>query len=222
MKQATIIIILFTFFGNCKPDFWKEKIYDNYKETVSSVGDLTDEQVLKYIKVVRELHKLGPSLPEKIADHEGDPGMGNAVFTEIEKEIKDGGFKDYTEFVKVNAKVAWAWNVSQGEKGIQDFKTMKDIGVEKLNEALANPNIPEETKVELRKTLAETEANWAKNKKYADMTLTFVKPFTNENDLAVIKRHYKELMEGFTGRSLEELNQIDPKQFLSDFKPSEL
>lgn len=218
-----IAIILLIFLGNidCKLDFWKKKIYDNYKETVSSVGELTDETVLKYIKVVRELHKLGPSIPEKIAGREGDPEVGKEVFSQIEKIIKDGGFKDYTEFVKVNAKVAWAWNTSQGEKGIQNFQTMKEIGVSKLNEALANPNIPEETKVELRKTLAETESNWEKNKYYADLTLNFVKPFTNKNDLDVINRHYKELMEGFTGRSLEELKSIDPNSFLSDFKPSE-
>ena len=221
MRKIAIILILIFTSTYCKLDFWKKKIYDNYKETVSSVGDLNDETVLKYIKVVRELHKLGPSIPEKIAGREGDPEVGEEVFSQIEKIIKDGGFKDYTEFVKVNAKVAWAWNVSQGEKGIQDFQTMKDIGVSKIKEALANPNIPEETKVELRKTLAKTESNWEKNKYYADMTLNFVKPFTNKSDLDVINRHYKDLMEGFTGRTLEELNIIDPKNFLSDFKPGE-
>lgn len=221
MRKIAIILILIFTSTYCKLDFWKKKIYDNYKETVSSVGDLNDETVLKYIKVVRELHKLGPSIPEKIAGREGDPEVGEEVFSQIEKIIKDGGFKDYTEFVKVNAKVAWAWNVSQGEKGIQDFQTMKDIGVSKIKEALANPNIPEETKVELRKTLAETESNWKKNKYYADMTLNFVKPFTNKSDLDFINRHYKDLMEGFTGRTLEELNIIDPKNFLSDFKPGE-
>ena len=221
MRKIAIILILIFTSTYCNLDFWKKKIYDNYKETVSSVGDLNDETVLKYTKVVKELHKLGPSIPEKIAGREGDPEVGEEVFSQIEKIIKDGGFKDYTEFVKVNAKVAWAWNVSQGEKGIQDIQTMKDIGVSKIKEALANPNIPEETKVELRKTLAETESNWEKNKYYADMTLNFVKPFTNKNDLDVINRHYKDLMEGFTGRTLEELNIIDPKDFLSDFKPGE-
>ena len=47
------------------------------------------------------------------------------------------------------------------------------------------------------------------------MTLKFIRPFTNEKDLEVIKKHQKELMEAYSGLSLKKLNEIDASQFLN-------
>jgi hypothetical protein len=43
-----------------------------------------------------------------------------------------------------------------------------------------------------------------KNKSYAEKILNILKPLTNENDIAMIKKHQKALMEGFTGLSYPE------------------
>ena len=201
----TIVIFILMQSFNCK------KIYQMYGQTVSGV-ELTDENIEKYVKAVKALHKLGPNLPEQLAE-KGDSATGMEVFNEIEGVIKDAGFKDYFEFVKINAKVAWAWNVSQGEVGIQKFQIMKDNGIRRMDESIADPQVPEETKEELRKARQEILANWEHNKKYADLTLNFVRPLTNEHDLEIIKRHQKELMEAYTGKPIEELSEIDSNLF---------
>ncbi|TGN17193.1 hypothetical protein [Leptospira idonii] len=188
------------------------KLYEIYDQNVSGV-ELNDDVIRKYVTAVKALHKLGPDIPKKIAE-KNDP-TGLAMFAEIESVIQQAGFKDYAEFVKVNAKVAWAWNVSQGELGIQKFKTMKDQGLIDLEEALNNPNVPEETKIELRKTKDRIINDWAANKKYADIAMKIVKPLTNEHDLEIIKRNQKELMEAYTGISQAKLKEIDPSLFIT-------
>jgi len=202
-----ILLLLFSF--HCK------KIYEMYDRNVSGVV-LTDELIEKYTKAVKSLHKLGPSIPQKLAEKGESEATGIELYNEIDGVIKEAGFKDYSEFVKVNAKVAWAWNVSQGEMGIAKFQGMTDNGVKQMDEAIANPDVPEETKAELRKAKQEILNNWAHNKKYADISMSIVRPLTNQYDLEIIKRHQKELMEAYTGIPQAKLQEIDPSLFISE------
>ncbi len=214
MKRIVIFTMVFLSFSqsfNCK------KIYQMYETNVSGV-ELTDEMIQKYIKAVKALHKLGPSIPQKLAEKGESEATGIELYNEIDSVIKEAGFKDYFEFVKVNAKVAWAWNVSQGELGILRFQMMKDSGLQQMDEAINNPDIPEETKTELRKAKQEIIDTWAHNKKYADISMSIVKPLTNQHDLEIIKRHQKELMEAYTGIPQERLQEIDPSMFISEKK----
>lgn len=130
--------------------------------------------------------------------------------------IKEAGFKDYFEFVKVNAKIAWAWNVSQGELEIERFKGMTDNGVKQMDEAIANPDVPEETKAELRKARQEILDNWAHNKSMRIFPWALFVLFTNRHDLEIIKRHQKELMEAYTGIPQAKLQEIDPSMFITE------
>lgn len=184
-----------------------------YQTNVSGV-DLNDEIIQKYVIAVKSLHKLGPNLPQELAEKGESAATGMEVFNQIESAIKEAGFKDYYEFVKVNSKVAWAWNVSQGEIGMQKFQIMKDSGIQRLDESLNDPNVPDDVKAELKKTRQEILDNWAQNKPYADLAMKVVRPLTNEHDLEIIKRNQKILMEAFTGRPIEELQEIDPNLFL--------
>lgn len=214
MKRIVIFTMVFLSFSQ---SFHCKKIYQMYETNVSGV-ELTDEMIQKYIKAVKALHKLGPSIPQKLAEKGESEATGIELYNEIDSVIKEAGFKDYFEFVKVNAKVAWAWNVSQGELGILRFQMMKDSGLQQMDEAINNPDIPEETKTKLRKAKQEIINNWAHNKKYADISMSIVKPLTNQHDLEIIKRHQKELMEAYTGIPQERLQEIDPSMFISEKK----
>lgn len=202
-------ILLLSFSLNCK------KIYEIYNQNVAGV-ELTDELIEKYIKAVKSLHKLGPSIPQKLAEKGESEATGIELYNEIDGVIKEAGFKDYFEFVKVNAKIAWAWNVSQGELGIARFQMMKDSGLQQMDEAIANPDVPEASKAELRKAKQEILDNWAHNKKYADISMSIVRPLTNRHDLEIIKRHQKELMEAYTGLPQAKLQEIDPSMFITE------
>lgn len=212
MNRFFVAIFCFLFLllsFNCK------KIYEIYGKNVTGVV-LSDELIEKYIKAVKALHKLGPNLPQKLAEKGEGAVNGMELYNEIESVIKEAGFKDYFEFVKVNSKVAWAWNVSQGELGIARFQMMKDSGLQQMEEAIANPDVPEETKAELRKAKQEIIDNWAHNKKYADISMSIVRPLTNQHDLEIIKRHQKELMEAYTSIPQEKLQEIDSNMFISE------
>lgn len=196
----------------------REKLYQTYHERVSSVGDLDDDMIARYVKTMRLLRKTGISFEEHLAK-DPDPQKG---FERIERAIKEGGFKDYAEFVKVNAKVAWAWNMAQAKSGMHKQKKLNewagnetDRGIQQIDQALANPNVPEETKRELRQTRAalveqkkQISDTWNKNKRWADWAMKTVEPLTNDRDTKVILRNERALMEVFTGLSREQLDQI--------------
>ncbi len=214
MGLTTALVLALTACGNPK-----EKLYEMYHQQVSSVGDLTDEMVLKYIKTYRILKKNGRNYLQYISK---DPDKGQAGFNAIQKDIQSGGFEDYAEFVKVNAKIAWAWNLAQARIGMEKqgklqkwAQSTTDSGIAVIQKQLNNPDVPESTKKELRKTLAQLQAQkktlagtYAKNKKWADWAMNFTKPLTNSKDIEVILRHKNALMEVFTGLSREQLNKI--------------
>jgi molecular chaperone DnaK (HSP70) len=110
--------------------------------------------------------------------------------------------------------VAWAWNVSQGEIGMQTFQDLQENSERVLQEAIQNPNLDEETKTELKKALEESRQAYSKNKKYADLSMEIVRPLTNKEDMQLIKKYHKELFESYTGMPYSDLNiPIDWSQF---------
>lgn len=211
MKNTYFIIItlILSFCGEAK-----DKIQGAYNKTVSGV-EVTDENVVKYVAAVKALREIGPDIPKKLAEREEKIKAGMEIYSQIEETVKKAGFKDAPEFMKLNAKIAWAWNVSQGETGMHKMETMKDEGLAKMDAAINNPATPESAKEELKKAREVINQNWEKNRKYAEMTLKFIRPFTNEKDLEVIKKHQKELMEAYSGLSLKSLNEINASQFLN-------
>ena len=217
-NKMVVVLGVLVFWSACsKPT---EVLYKKYHEQVSSVGDINDEMVRKYIKTYRNLRKFGISFEQYLADN---PEASTKAYTDMEKIIKEGGFKDFPEFVKVNAKIAWAWNMAQARIGMRKQEGLQkwahkelDSGMQMIVDNLNDPNVPEETKVELRKTLAELQSGkeelaetYTKNLKWANWAMKFTLPLTNEKDIEVILRHESELMEVFTGLSKEQLDQIN-------------
>lgn len=218
MKSPIQLLILsgLIFLSQCNLiEDWKQKLYGDYHKVVAPAGELTDERVQNYINAVKKLHKLGPKLPQKIAESKNNQVGKVDLYNEIDQLVKDEGFTDYFDFVRINAKVAWAWNISQGHIAMDKFQKMNDNGIKQIDEALKTPNLPQETRQELLKAKEEIQKNWNHNKKYADISLNFVKPLTNQNDLTMIKKYQKELMEAYTSIPIDQLKEIDPDIFLN-------
>lgn len=196
-----------------------EALYKKYHEVVSSAGELDDAKMQKYIKTMGILRKTGINFQKWL---EENPEGGKDGFAKIESAIQEGGFEDYATFVKVNAKVAWAWNMAQAEVGMERQKNLNEAsqdmtqqGIDLIDQQLADPNLPEEAKAELRKTREQLvqqkqviKDTWDKNKVYADWAMEVVGPLTNDKEVALVKKYESELMEVFTGLSKEQIDQI--------------
>lgn len=177
----------------------ENQIVQLYKKVSKSNMPLTDELVEKYIVAYRNLKKQGPEILNDVNKSNGDVNAANAQFNNIEKTMQDAGFKDYPEFVVVNARIAWAFNIIEGTAAVGDFEGRKDDGLRQIDSVLALPEVPEETKAELRKSREAITKDWDKNKKWADFTLEKINKLTSDADKEVIKRHRKQLLEVYSG-----------------------
>lgn len=167
---------------------------------------LTDELVVNYINAYKQLKTEGPDMLEKLNRNGQNPeDAGKEGFNRFEATLKANGFKDYPEFVKTNAKVAWAFSLQQAGAFMNDMEGQKNEGLEQIDAQLKNPDVPEEAKEQLRKARAEITASFEKNTKWANVSMGLVKNLVNDQDVAVIKKHEKELLEAFTGTTMPEV-----------------
>lgn len=192
--SCLIISLLFS----CKFLNPLSSIQNSYNKILSELSELTDEKVQNYIMAIKKLHKLGPNLPLLLAENRGVPNS-MSVYEEIEKIILKNGFESYMEFIRVNAKVAWAWNLTQAEAGMENFEKMTLSGLEEIDKALNTPELPQETREELLKARLQILENWEKNQKYAKSMIKLIQPLTNEKDQFILRKYQKELMDAFTG-----------------------
>lgn len=179
-------------------------IVELYKKVSKSDMKLTDELIEKYIVAYRELRKQGPDILNQVNEANGDVTKQLDGFNNIENTIQAAGFKDYPEFVVVNARIAWAFNVTEGIFAVGDFESMKNNGLFTIDSLLQDPAIPEETKVELRKGREKIVSQWNNDKKWADFTLDKIKKLTSDADMEVIRRHRRQLLEVYSGVKLVE------------------
>lgn len=163
-------------------------------------GKLTDETVVKYIAAYKALRAAGPGLAEKYkAGGEVPIDSARQDYAGIEDAIKKAGFSGYAEFVKANAQIAWAFNTAQGKAFLQEFDGKVSDGEKQIQEALANPEVPEEAKRELREQLKVLQATYAKNRKWADISMKVAGKLTDQESVDVILRHRVELEAAFRG-----------------------
>lgn len=156
---------------------------------------LTDADVTRYIAAYKNLRAAGPGLAQQARAGVGLTGQAN-----VEDAVKRAGFKSYAEFVKVNSKIAWAFTNGQATAKLDDTAHDVSEGEKTLMKNIADPNVPEAAKVEMRKALAEIQGTYAKNKKYANVAMGVSNALTNEGDVAVVMRHRPELEAAFQGR----------------------
>lgn len=203
-KIGALIFILLCFFtSNC---FLMKKI------------ELNDQLINSYLKAYKNVKKIAPNLTKNGSI---DLNAAKNSFSKIEAEIKAAGMKDFTQFVQVTDAVMWAFSKLQSDKYLTQMDSLtkgdfSDIdGGENLTNAqsdiensmreiLDNPDIPDETKNQIREQLASSDkqikenmkdirTDYEKNKKWADLILGFVKGQTSENNLSVVKRHFTEI-----------------------------
>lgn len=200
----------------------KEQLYALYRKQVSSVGQLDDAMVERYIKAYEALRKVGVNLPQELAKPGAAAKWARGGNSKLEGAVKAGGFSNLADFVKVNAKIAWAFIMAQGQLGLsQQDKLQKwsqrqlSAGQKQILDALKDPQTPESTKRELRKTLAklqagqrESAATYAKNRKWAGVAIKWIGPLTNSHDVEVIKRHEAELRAIFMGLNSSQLEAV--------------
>jgi hypothetical protein len=165
---------------------------------------LTDELVVKYCNVYKKLKADGPAMLEQLNKNGGNPQASVDQFIGFERTIREGGFESYAEFVKTNAKIAWAFSISQAGGFMNDMDSMKTDAEKQIAEALKNPDLPKEARDELEKNLAVIRETYAKNSKWANFSMDLIKRIVSDEDLKIIKRHEKELLEAFTGVPMPE------------------
>ncbi|MDB5101749.1 MAG: hypothetical protein JWM80_6170 [Cyanobacteria bacterium RYN_339] len=163
---------------------------------------LTDDQVTKYIQAYTAIREVAPDLAGKVGKEGGGlPEAGQAGFGDIEKAVKDAGFKNYPEFVRVNAAVAWSFSQGQGQAFMAEMSDAHKNAYAKIDEQLANPAVPAEAKAELTKAKAEIEANYTKSKGWADIPMKLMAKLSDKDSVDVVMRHRKELEAAFTAKN---------------------
>lgn len=161
---------------------------------------LTDAQVTSYIQAYKNLRKVAPNLAAKMRQTEGLPEVGQSGFLEVEKAVQAAGFKDYPEFVRVNAAVAWAFSQGQGKAFMTEMSAAHKQAYAQIDAQLENPALPAATRAELEQARARIEAEYTKNKGWADLTMNLTSNLTNKESVEVVMRRRKELEAAFTGR----------------------
>lgn len=196
-----------------------DKQIAEYQKQVASVGPLTDELVEKYIAASKSLRENGADFLGYMA---GEKQKQQEGYQKIESLVKAAGFRDYSEFVKVNARIAWAFSIAQGVAGISSFDKQYedglkqfDNGIAQFDEQLKNPEFPEDSKKEIRKARAQMIAaktqlikQFEKNRKYASAVVNKLQPLANKADTEVVMRHEAELKEVFSGIDAGQMQKI--------------
>ncbi len=215
------------FFAGQNRTFLTENLYKQYHDIVSDVGDLNDQKIKNYICAYRTLKEKSIDNSDyfkTVIKVRGEISELMNIYPNIDNDLKKCNINNMIDFIKLNAKVAWAWNIYQGQKGLDIYinfqdKVSKNIQ-NQMEQALKNPNLTEEQKKQLQKQWEESlqkvkdenKEQMEKNKRWAEWTLNLVKPLTNDKDIEVIKKHEQELLEVFTGLSSEQLSEIQKYQ----------
>jgi len=192
-------------------------IFNSCVPGLDNESSLTDEKVQNYIRVYKKLREKAPEILQGLNEGGNSVENGKVGFTSFEEIIKEGGLEDYPDFVRLNAKIGAIFSILQANKGMDTFeklntdsKAMLDENIKLLEEQLTNPDIPEETKQEIKQTIQELKngktelsENWKKNEKIAKLVLKSVQKITklivSEEDIEVVIRHEDEIMEAYIG-----------------------
>ena len=219
--QRIGIIALSIFLSNMA---CREFVAELQQETQQRMGPqrLTDEQVRRYIRAYRRLKQHGRHELLAFQSRPNDLAHQRKAFQRIEKQLQADGFTDYAAFVRIHAKIAWAWSNYRAQQGLRTQSALQhkaqsdlDQGIHEIEQALANPQVPADTKRELRQTLRELKRNKQtlrslhnKNAKWARFAMDITTPLSNSEDMATIARHEQELLQVFTGLSPQQLQHI--------------
>ena len=156
---------------------------------------LTDADVTRYIAAYKNLKAAGPGLAEQARKGAGLQGQAG-----VEAAVKRAGFSSYPDFVKTNARIAWAFSNGQATGAMTSTAHDVSDAERTMQQQIGDPNVPEAAKVQMRQALVQIQAGYAKNKGYADVAMNVSDALTNKADVAVVMRHKAELEAAFQGR----------------------
>jgi len=175
---------------------------------------LGSQKIDAYLSAYKDLRNSAPEFLNQA--NSGSADVQKQGFSDFEGIIKQHGLS-YIEFIKINAKVGGIYSVLNAESFMGDMEKLKndgmsqmDDGVKQMQEQIDNPDVPEETKVELRKSIEEIKANkktvtedYEKNKYWADLVLNKVKAISNQfissEDVELVKLNFDKITEAYTG-----------------------
>lgn len=153
---------------------------------------LTDQNIRQYITVQKRLISLGLAA--------GAEGTKGDETKQIEKIVRDAGFKDMIDFMKVAVKIGTAMSLVQGSSFYEGMDETTRNGVREIDAALADPDTPAEAKTELRRNRELLISNWEKSSQYARPVLNFTGKLVDEDSRALIKKYEKELLGVYNSR----------------------
>jgi hypothetical protein len=202
-KTTPLLLLLFlATFISCSGD--KKQKADN----------LTAEKITAYLEGYKALKAEAPELLKNA--NNGNPLDQQAGFNAFEDILKKHGLT-YKEFVILNAKIGAIFSIQQGENFMGEMAGMKtagmeqmDAGTQQIQASLDDPNVPEEAKKELRKTLEQMKAakttintDYDKNKGWADLVMDKAKSVTNlfvsKEDIELVKQFSPQILEAYAG-----------------------
>lgn len=174
-------------------------------------GDpLTQQKLDAYIASYNSLRE---QLPEMLKQANAGNKQAGGEFDGI---LKKNGLSSQ-EFAMINAKVGAIFSTLNSDMFMDEMQKMKDDGMvqmddgmKQLQDQLDNPDVPEASKAEIRKSLEELKAakgqindEFKKNKKFADKVLTKTKSVTNQfispEDVELIRKNFDKIQNAFTG-----------------------
>lgn len=175
---------------------------------------LTAQKIEAYLLSYKELREKAPEMLNKANSEKMD--AQSEGFSEFEASTKNNGLS-YKEFVIINAKVGAIFNVLNAQDFMNVMGNMKEEGMEQMDEGMKqmqeqinDPNIPAEAKEEIKKALEEMKksktninAEFDKNKGWADLVLNKTKGLTNlfisKEEAELVKQYFDKITEAYTG-----------------------
>jgi hypothetical protein len=175
---------------------------------------LTAQKTESYFEAYKELRTTAPEFIKLANGGKLDRQIEGIKDFEVILQKHD---LSYPEFVKLNAKIGAIYSILNAESFMGNMTNMADSGntqfdngIHQMQEQIDNPDVPEETKKELRKSIEEMKAkkhevnnNYEKNKYWADLVLDKTKSITNQfiskEDVELVKTYFDKITEAYAG-----------------------
>ena len=192
-------------------------LFFSCSEIIGEKGTLTDQKIQNYIQAYKGLRENAPQILANLNQNGETIDASSMGFLEFEKIIKDAGMEGYPDFVRTNAKIGVAFSLIEAHKGVNRADNLRESGKEMINDAIAfmqkqidNPDVPEETKEELRQQIEEHKKNkkllvktYSDNTEIANLVIEKAQKLqgmiVNQSDVEAVERNHADLYEAFTG-----------------------
>jgi len=193
-------------------------------EFINNRNNITEKQLINYIKTYKELRTSAPELLESLNINPENYQKSKLLTNDVEKMVVNQGFKSFSEFIVINAKVGIIFSLIQANKGIDNFKNLHENSLEMIDQGIAeyqklidDPEIPEENKddyknamQELMESKNEITKNASTDQKIADAVLDKAQKISglivSEKDIELINKFENEIMAAYAGFPVPELS----------------